>query len=235
MHSDSSQEENTELAANQPASSELEQYAVLPLDLSRVAQPALTMRTLPTFFAYQPVSEEFIAKINEENARNQQALLQHIYDSQSPLERYIANDPSLGSIMRSVTNLQRPRSEFHDWWADSATQQRYRQTCSEVAVREEDSNAGKLKAYNIEIPEELLCPLSGEIMTTPVYDPRFPQHPRCELLVLKTWLDEKHTNPFNREALEIRDIVCDEELKQRIDDFVNSAINNATSRLRATK
>ena len=119
--------------------------------------------------------------------------------------------------------------DFFRWWTRAETQSRYQQLfAQEVALRREDLNASKLEEYtNLTVPDEFICPLSGEVMTTPVYDPNFPANPRCDVLVMKTWLDEHGTNPFNRHILLTQDLVCDEILKEQIDNFVRTAWEKA--------
>jgi hypothetical protein len=91
----------------------------------------------------------------------------------------------------------------------------------QLAARDSETNAGKLDPYpDVEIPVEFRCLISHAIMTVPVYDPRCPQH-KFDLLVIRWWLnEEKQENPYTRQPLQESELVVDEALKARIDEFV---------------
>ncbi len=91
----------------------------------------------------------------------------------------------------------------------------------QLAALDSETNVGKLEPYpDVEIPDEFRCLISHDIMTVPAYDPRCPQH-KFDLLVIRWWLnEEKQENPYTREPLQESDLIVDEVLKARIDEFV---------------
>jgi len=97
----------------------------------------------------------------------------------------------------------------------------------QLAVRDSELNAGKLEPYpDVAIPDEFRCLISHDMMTVPVYDRRHPDH-KFDLLVIRWWLnEEKQENPYTRQPLQESDLVVDEVLKARIDEFVADTLRD---------
>lgn len=74
------------------------------------------------------------------------------------------------------------------------------------------------------IPENLCCPLSGEIMDQPVYDPEHPKY-KFERAWIEQRLADKEENPFTRTSLTITALVNDTALKTDINYFMQYAHN----------
>jgi len=71
-----------------------------------------------------------------------------------------------------------------------------------------------------EIPNEYYCPISLSIMSNPYYVRNHRNH-RFDYNGIAQWVIDNHTNPLNREPLQIRDLIRDEEMYKEILDFVN--------------
>lgn len=128
----------------------------------------------------------------------------------------------------SAREIIRPQSEINEeialWWSHVRRQQMK----SELAVCSESLNSSRLEAYpDLIIEDDFICGISREIMTNPVYDPNYPQQ-KYELLVIREWLKEHETNPYTRTPLLIENLIYDESLKDRIDQFVNEILTNST-------
>ena len=76
--------------------------------------------------------------------------------------------------------------------------------------------------------ERYCCSIGLKIMTNPVYDPRAPQYPFEESAILR-WLAIKQEHPFTRATLTPSGLIPNASLKQEIDDFVNAALESASS------
>ena len=105
---------------------------------------------------------------------------------------------------------------------------------SEISNRTEQQmpkpglNSELLEEINFDesaIPPEYLCPLSGTIMTTPVFDPKYPNY-----IFEKSWiitaLQIKSKNPFNRQPMQAGDLVLHETLRDEISAYVQGLKDN---------
>jgi hypothetical protein len=70
-----------------------------------------------------------------------------------------------------------------------------------------------------DLPEQYLCLITQEIMTTPVYDAKFPQYIFEKKAILKS-LSYKSEHPFTRTPLTPAELVIDERLKEEITNYV---------------
>ena len=71
------------------------------------------------------------------------------------------------------------------------------------------------------IPEIFCCAISTEIMDDPVYDPKHPQY-KFDRKHIERWLaNGSNNNPYTRTPLTKAQLVCDEDLKIRIQHFVS--------------
>ena len=77
-----------------------------------------------------------------------------------------------------------------------------------------------------DIPPEMCCLITCDIMTTPVFDPRNPDQ-KFEKLAILAALRHKSENPYTREPLDALGLVEDDELKKCIDSFVAEKISAA--------
>jgi hypothetical protein len=106
------------------------------------------------------------------------------------------------------------------WWAHGGRSKME----SELACPLASLNSTRLENYaDLVIDLDFICGISLEIMTNPVYDPAFPNQ-KYDLLVIREWLKEQPTNPCTRTPLSTENLVYDELLKERIDQFVNSVL-----------
>lgn len=95
----------------------------------------------------------------------------------------------------------------------------------QLALPLSSTNASQLEIYpEVVIPEDFKCVISREIMTNPVYDPKYPQQ-KFDLLILILWLEQYKTHPCSRTPLLAKDLEYDEPLKLQIDDFVDVTLN----------
>lgn len=106
------------------------------------------------------------------------------------------------------------------WWSEADRQNSEQQ----LAVPMVPSNASKLDNYpEVVIPDDFKCVISYEIMTNPVYDPKYPQQ-KFDLHVISLWLNENKIHPCSRTPLSLEDLESDKPLKSRIDNFVNKTL-----------
>ncbi len=124
---------------------------------------------------------------------------------------------------------QPPAPPLQDWWATIGQQQRDQALRNIVAVPEDELNESKLENYlDLDIDFDFICAISRSIMTHPVYDPACPQQ-KFDLLAIKIWLEQNPTNPVTRTPLQFEDLVYDEPLKARIDQFVSQTLAQSPS------
>lgn len=72
-----------------------------------------------------------------------------------------------------------------------------------------------------DLPSHFFCPLSNEFLSDPVLVPNSPNSfTVCDAIFIEQWLTNHHSNPFNREKLEIEDLKIDKALKEEIYDFL---------------
>jgi|GEM_PF-6518114 len=89
-------------------------------------------------------------------------------------------------------------------------------------------NAEAICTYDIpheEISEEFICPLSGHIMSDPVYLENDTPKQGFERAWLITWLNEKEKHPLNRRDVSQVEVKAYVDLKHRIDDFMETIKN----------
>ena len=78
-----------------------------------------------------------------------------------------------------------------------------------------------------DVPEDLCCPLSGEIMDDPVYDPEHTQY-KYERAWIETAIEKKAEHPHIRSLLTKNKLVSDDQLKAKIKLFMDG-INSAAA------
>jgi len=66
------------------------------------------------------------------------------------------------------------------------------------------------------IPDEFLCPITGDIIKSPMRD-KYGQNYEEELIL--EWVREKGTSPMTRQPLTVEDLTHNPELKARIEEF----------------
>lgn len=90
-----------------------------------------------------------------------------------------------------------------------------------------EKNAGRMENIEnfspTEIPDHYKCPLSLTIMTDPVYLPGDTTQQRFERSWITAWLNQKGTHPTTRERFQSNVLVSDAELKQEINEFIQTA------------
>lgn len=93
-----------------------------------------------------------------------------------------------------------------------------------LTLLDEELYAVKLENFpDVNIPDNFLCGISGNIMMNPVYDPNHPQQ-KYDLLVLEVWVHKHATNPCTRAPLVMENLVYDEDLKAQIDEFMTETL-----------
>lgn len=80
--------------------------------------------------------------------------------------------------------------------------------------------------YAGKIPENYICPLSGEIMTHPVHN-EAKGLPNVERAWIIKEIERTHTNPYNREPLNVEDLISNESLKNEIEQFIKNIDKDA--------
>lgn len=188
--------------------------------------PSLSRQENITFppFEAPPIQPLDLRESNQDMLR---VLHDHLRQSQDPLSRL--ERTAFDAMFRIDPEEQRRNDELfrrvHEMFQRRAPESRERSQAwalrHQLAVRDSETNAGKLEPYpKVAIPDEFRCLISHDIMTVPAYDPRCPQH-KFDLLVIRWWLnEEKQENPYTREPLQESDLVVDEALKAQIDSFV---------------
>lgn len=84
-------------------------------------------------------------------------------------------------------------------------------------------------ADDSDVPERFLCIITGQIMTTPVYDPRNPN--QCfEKEAIEKSLSMKAENPCNRQPLVGSQLVVNEGLQGEISDWMGEALKPKVAR-----
>jgi hypothetical protein len=78
-----------------------------------------------------------------------------------------------------------------------------------------------------DIPEEYICPLTGQIMSDPVYLENDRPKQGFERTWLIEWLSKNQIHPLNRRAIVLTEITQYADLKNEIDSFVEQAVNNS--------
>jgi len=86
------------------------------------------------------------------------------------------------------------------------------------------ANALALEGMEIEVPEELRCPLSLEIMTKPTYVEGLDTKQCFEFDFIKRVLDTGGVHPTTRESLIDKKLVVNGDLEKKCADFVANAI-----------
>ncbi|WP_133129417.1 U-box domain-containing protein [Legionella yabuuchiae] len=94
---------------------------------------------------------------------------------------------------------------------------------------EDFRNSSKLAGNtNLDIPEEFICAITHQIMTEPVYDRNFPQQ-RYDRHAIERWLSDHSTNPYTRTQLTTENLIADDGLKERIDEFVANVLETSVA------
>lgn len=115
------------------------------------------------------------------------------------------------------------------WWKQIRLERRNAQFAVAVTLPENELYARKLEQLpDVDVDNDFICGISQEIMTNPVYDPAFPQQ-KYDLLVLDLWLRDHETNPITRTPLLTENLVYDEVLKSRIDEFMKETLSAQVS------
>ena len=118
---------------------------------------------------------------------------------------------------------QTARAEAYHWWWH------HQNSFPALPDPEDFRNSSKLAGNpNLDIPEAFICAITREIMTTPVYDPNFPQQ-RYDRDTIERWLTDHPTNPCTRSPLTVANLVADDDLKARIDEFVANALQTSVA------
>lgn len=94
------------------------------------------------------------------------------------------------------------------------------------------SSAERLEPFELsedDVPDEYNCCISWEVMTFPVYDPKFPQYKFEKANIEKHLHMNGNIHPFTRTLLSAENLIEDENLKNRIDDFISSYENEKNS------
>lgn len=79
-----------------------------------------------------------------------------------------------------------------------------------------------------DFPEELLCPLTGTVITEPA---RVPNHDArqgyviCDYVAAATWVSEQKNNPFNRSPMTIDEIKLDNDFKRKIFEYLTDELS----------
>ena len=85
-------------------------------------------------------------------------------------------------------------------------------------------NCVELSKLNIaRIPDELMCPITHEIMTDPVYSDQCQR--RYERTAILKWLDGHTDDPMTRRPIDQNDLKRDFDLKRKADFFVETRTN----------
>lgn len=88
-------------------------------------------------------------------------------------------------------------------------------------VRGQAQAAANLEDILGEIPEEFQCPLTSEIMKTPV---RLPSGAVCDRSSIERHLLNDQHDPFNRQPLRIEEVEDDLELKAKIEAWISEKL-----------
>lgn len=102
-------------------------------------------------------------------------------------------------------------------------------TKTESAPLDVGKNANDLDdaGFSGEIPHNYICPISCSVMTDPVYLTDDPTERRFERSCITKWLTQKGTHPISRLKFKSESVMPDENLKNEIDGFVQTAIASA--------
>lgn len=124
-----------------------------------------------------------------------------------------------------VTEVLNAASEAGIDFNDSSPGERLADSTSLICkIINHVENSVELSKINIaHIPDELMCPITHEIMTDPVYSEQC-QH-RYERTAILKWLDRRTDDPITRRPLDQDDLIRDFDLKRKVDGFVETRTN----------
>lgn len=142
-------------------------------------------------------------------------MLMYIYKEDKGFVDYILNDE------KSTFDIFQPLLEFAK--QDNTLLEDFSIESLEKMI--EDINEKKLKKKALEekigeIPEEFIDPLIGTIMRDPVKLPT--SNIIVDRITIEKHLSTDKTDPFNRQPLESKDLIPQQELKKKIDMFLES-------------
>lgn len=79
-----------------------------------------------------------------------------------------------------------------------------------------------------EYPEDMLCPITGELMRDPAYLTTNPKYV-CERSALVAWVSEKKTCPSTRKRCSLKHIISATDLRKEIDQYLRQDRSSACS------
>ena len=173
----------------------------------------------PTTEHPDPISPDTVVQLPPHTTQLQ------IYEVDSPQSMDHNSSLPAGAHIRNNGNIY-PHANLQDI---------INRSFSEIGNRTEQQmpkpglNSELLEEINFDesaIPPEYLCQLSGTIMTTPVFDPKYPNHIFEESWII-TALQTKSENPFNRQPMQAGDLVLHETLRDEISAYVQGLKDNS--------